>query len=214
MTTYKLNVETVKQADAPRVMERIDASGAYTGEFTLAKQIVANSGTEGIEFIFQADDGRVANWLRLYVRKADGTETFGMGMLMSAMTCLKLREISTETVIVEEWDRNANAKIPVEVVNFNALCSKPIGILLQKELKDGFDKNGNPKYSMNIVGFFDAKTKMTATEIIEKANEATALDKKMKYLKDIDKRTGDEPAPVVASSDAGDFSDLENDLPF
>lgn len=225
MTTYKLNPETVKQADAPRT-ERIDTTGAYTGVITLAKQIVAGSGTEGIEFTFQADDGRVANWLRLYTRKADGTETFGMGLLMSAMTCLKLREISTETVTIEEWDHNANARVPVDVTNFSDLCNKPIGILLQKELKDGYDKNGNPKYAMNIAGFFDAKTRMTATEILEKATKAEALDKKIKYLKDKDSRTGDDGGfsgpsnlgvpPLATSFPAGadDLSDLENDIPF
>lgn len=221
MTTYKLNTEAAKSADAPR-NNRITETGAYKGVFTLAKRIVANSGTEGMEFTFQAEDGAVANWLRLYTQKADGTETFGMGMLMAAMTCLKVREITSTVITIEEWDRNANAKVPVEVENFDSLCNKPIGILIQKELKDGTLSDGSPKFSLQIAGFFEAATGLTATDILEK-RPAGSLETKLKYLKDKDSRTaggydGGFSEPVsktahVSSSGAG-FDDLESDIPF
>lgn len=208
MTQYKLNPTKAKEADTPK-NQRIDATGAYKGEFTLAKKIIANSGTEGIEFTFQADTGATASWLRLYLVKADGTETFGHGLLMAAMTCMKVKQIDCEVVTVEEWDKNSNARVPVEVENYADLCNKPIGVLLQKELKD-FDK-----FQMNIIGFFEASTGLTATDILEK-RPAGALDKKIASLKDNDKRTGDggfsSPAAPAAKPDA--FADFESDIPF
>lgn len=208
---YKLDAAKTKEADVQRGNVRIDKTGAYKGEFVQAKKCVAGSGTEGIEFTFQAEDGSTANWMRLYTVKADGTEVFGMGLIMAAMTCLKVREMEPETITVEEWDKNANAKVPVEIENYSSLCHKPIGVLLQKELKD------NDKFAMNIVGFFEASTDKTATEILEK-KPATALVKKIAALHDRDSRSKDDggfsaPAPVAAAP-AGSFEDFDSDLPF
>ena len=100
MTSYKLNTTAAKSAETSNTTTRIDQTGAYKGKFTLAKKIVANSGTEGIEFTFQADDGKVANWLRLYTIKADGTETFGYGMLMAAMDVVRDNNAVRQSSIV------------------------------------------------------------------------------------------------------------------
>lgn len=206
---YSLDANKAKASEVA-ASTRITETGAYKGKFVLAEKIIANSGTEGIEFTFQADDGSTANWLRLYTVKADGTETFGYGMLMSLMTCLKILAIASENVTVEKWDKNANAKLPVDIENFSSLCNKPIGVILQKELKD-FDK-----FNMNIVGFYEAATGLTATDILEK-RAAGALDKKIATLKDKDSRSSDDtfssPAPVSKSddpfgADAGDLSGL------
>lgn len=212
---FTLDANKAKSADKP-VASRISESGAYTGIITLAKHIIANSGSQGIEFSFQADDGSTAKWLRLYTAKADGTEIFGHGIVLSAMTCLRLKELDSETVTIEEWDKSANCNVPVEAEVYSALCNKPIGIVLQKVLKDG------DKYSMNIAGFFDAQTRMTASEILEKATVAKALDQKLKFLKDKDERSSDydggfsTPAAPPAGhpvndpfgADAGDLGDL------
>lgn len=216
---FTLDAAKAKEADRP-IAIRISESGAYTGILTLAKHIVANSGSQGIEFAFQADDGATAKYLRLYTAKADGTEIFGHGIVLSAMTVLRLRELDSETVTIEEWDRNANAHVPIEVEMYSALCNKPIGIVLQKVLKDG------DKFSMNIAGFFDAKTRFTASEILEKATVAKALDAKLKHLKDKDERspggydggfsTPDLPPknhPVNDDPFGGDAADLDS-LPF
>lgn len=212
---YKLDAAKTKEADTQKGNVRISETGAYKGEFVQAKKCVAGSGTEGVEFTFQAEDGSTANWMRLYTVKADGTEVFGMGLIMAAMTCLKVREMEPETITIEEWDKSANAKLPVEIENYTALCHKPIGVLLQKELKD------NDKFAMNIIGFFEASTDKTATEILEK-KPATALVKKIAALHDRDSRSKDDgtdggfsaPAPAAVVPPPGDFDDFDNDLPF
>ena len=213
MTTYKLNAETAKQGDAS-ASAKIDTTGEYTGVFVQAKQVFAKSGSEGIEFTFQADDGRVARYLTLYTQKADGTEIFGMGMVHALMTCLKVREIESKTITVEEWDNNARVKVPVDIENFDALCNKPIGVLLQKEYYTA--NNGDTKSKMNIAGFFSAESRMTATEILEKAKEPKALAGKLAGLKD-------KGEPGAAPKDngfstpaapAGSAADLDDDLPW
>jgi hypothetical protein len=209
---YKLDAAKTKEADVQKGNVRISETGAYKGEFVQAKKCVAGSGTEGVEFTFQAEDGSTANWMRLYTVKADGTEVFGMGLIMAAMTCLKVREMEPETITVEEWDKSANAKLPVEIENYTALCHKPIGVLLQKELKD------NDKFQMNIVGFFEAATDKTATEILEK-KPATALVKKIAALHDRDSRSKDDggfsaPAPVAPASTSVSGDPFEDDLDF
>ncbi len=211
----KFTLDTAKAKDADRQQAtRISESGAYTGIITLAKHIIANSGSQGIEFTFQADDGATAKYLRLYTSKADGTEIFGYGIVLAAMTCLRLKELESETITIEEWDSNARCNVPVEAEVYSALCNKPIGIVLQKVLKDG------GKFSINIAGFFDAKTRMTASEILDKATVAKALDAKLKHLKDKDERTPggiddfSSPAPAAKVDDPfGDAGDLDS-LPF
>jgi hypothetical protein len=213
---FTLDATKARDADRPQAT-RISESGAYTGIITLAKHIIANSGSQGIEFAFQADDGATAKYLRLYTSKADGSEIFGHGIVLSAMTCLRLKELDSETITIEEWDFNAKCNVPVEAEVYSALCNKPIGVVLQKVLKDG------DKFSMNISGFFDAKSRMTASEILDKATVAKALDAKLHHLKDKDERTPggydggvSAPTPAPAShpvndpfgADAGDLSDL------
>jgi len=206
MTTYKLNADKAKSSDTP-ANSRINETGAYKGIFTIAKKITANSGTQGIEFNFQDESGATANWLRLYTIKSDGTEVFGYGLLMSLMTCLKLRELESSEITIEQWDKNANAKVPVDIENFDALCNQTVGVLLQKVLKD------NDKYSFNIVGFYSEDGK-TASEILDK-KDAGSLANKVKYLKDKDERTSDTFAPSPAHAPAaGGFADMADDIPF
>ena len=89
MTTYALDAELARQADQPKT--RIDASGEYIGTFTKAEKVISNGGTEGIDFSFESDDGATADYLTLWTIKADTSKTFGYGLLMALMTCLKVR---------------------------------------------------------------------------------------------------------------------------
>ena len=98
----------------------------------------------------------------------------------------------------------------VDIENFTSLCDKPIGLLLQKEIKDG------GKYAMNIVGFYEAETGKTATDILEK-REAGALQTKIAALKDkVAKVVDDFSTQAPAKKSPADaFDDFEDDpLPF
>lgn len=217
MTTYKLNADTAKQGDKGST-QYIDTTGEYTGIFTVAKQITARSGTDGIEFTFQSDDGQVARYLTIYTTKADGTEVFGMGMLHALMTCLKVREIKSETITVEEWDNNARVKVPVDIENFTALCNKHVGVLLQKEYYTA--NTGDTKSKMTIAGFFDAASRLTATEILEKVKEPKSLDVKLRGLKDkgtpgpVSSDHGFSDPAVKSQVAAASVDDLDSDIPW
>lgn len=224
MTTYSLDTAAAKQADQTKT--RIDASGAYTGMFTKAKQVFSGQGTEGIDFSFEAEDGATADYLTLWTIKAGGEKIFGYGLLMAAMTCMKVRQIGTQKVSIEEWDSVSGARQPVMADCFTELMNKPIGVLLQREpMLDAnkqvkYDKHGNPKWKLNITGFFEPATRMTAGEILDKAKEPSRLDKKLAYLKDKPIPAADDggfsqPPPVPAAPAAGGFAGAdEDDIPF
>lgn len=203
--SFKLDAAKAKEADKP-TSTFIDTTGEYVGKFTMAKAITAASGTAGIEFTFQADDGAVARWLRLYVQKSDGTQVFGYGFLMALMTCLKVKDLDAEEMEVEEWINGGKTLVTVE--NYTPLCDKPIGVLLQREDRDG------GKFQMNIVGFFEAGTHKSATEILTKATEAKSTAKKVAALKD---KVAKDTAPAAKSAETktgGAFDELDDDLPF
>jgi hypothetical protein len=64
MTTYTRDDQLAVQPEAT-FGGRIETSGAYIGRLTMAKERTAKTGTRGIEFTFESDDGRVARYLTL-----------------------------------------------------------------------------------------------------------------------------------------------------
>jgi hypothetical protein len=64
MTSYTRDDNLAVQPET-NVGGRIETSGAYVGHFTQAKERTAKTGTKGIEFNFEAEDGRVARYLTL-----------------------------------------------------------------------------------------------------------------------------------------------------
>jgi hypothetical protein len=189
MTTYALDADLARKSDESKT--RIDASGEYVGHFTKAKKVISTTGTEGIEFSFETNEGATGDYMTLYTIKADGTKIFGFGLLMALMTCLKVRQIGTQKIAVDEWDNIARAVIPVEAEHFTELMNKPIGVLIQREpIIDQFsgdvkiDKNGFPKWKLNLTGFFDPVTRKTAGEILDKAETPARLERKLSSLRD------------------------------
>ena len=203
-----LNSSTVKSAESRTTP--IEESGAYVGTLTRAEAVTAKTGSTGVDMSFVSTDNKIANYLSVWTNKADGTEIFGIGLIMSAMTCLKVKEIFTNTKTIQKWDSSSQCMADFEVELYMSLMDKPIGIVLQKEWQLDFnkelkyDKAGNPMFKFNVLGFFDAVTRLTASEILDGVKVPVALDRKLKSLKD-------KPLPVgapktVAPSDDGGFT--------
>jgi hypothetical protein len=74
MTSYTRDDQLAVQPET-NVGGRIETSGAYVGHFTLAKEKTAKTGTKGIEFNFECEDGRVARYLSLWLTRANGEKT-------------------------------------------------------------------------------------------------------------------------------------------
>jgi hypothetical protein len=217
MTIYALDADLARKSDDTKT--RIDASGEYVGKFTKAKRILSANGTEGIEFSFETENGETGDYLTLYTIKANGAKTFGYNMLMALMTCLRIRQIGTQRITVDEWDTTTRRLIPIEASHYTELMNKPVGVLIQREPiidqhtgQIKIDAGGVQKWKLNLVGFFDAESRKTASEILDKVDAPSRLQKKIATLRD-------KPIPTpISNSTSAPASAMpaveEDDIPF
>ena len=214
MTTYQRDDQLAIQAEG-KFGSRIETSGAYTGRLTLAKERIARTGSKGIEFSFESDEGQVARYLTLWVARANGEKIeYGYGLLSALMTCLGLDRIESRPDTVDEWQADTGQWLPTRVEVFEDLVNKPIGILLQREERDW---EGRTQVGMRIVEFFDPRDRRTAGEILAGEREARVLDRLIASLRDNVVRM---PAPTLPASatsaapDAGPAAFADDDIPF
>lgn len=177
--TYTLNPEGAKSVASS---QRISETGAYSGVITRAEAVTSDNGTLGVELAFIATDGCSADYLRLWTVNASGKELYGRKVMDALMTCLRTRTCTPTLAMVEKYDRNAGGVTKVQATVFPELMNKPIGLVLQRETYEGSD--GNEKERMLIYAPFEATTERTAREVLEKAIEATGLEKLLAGLHD------------------------------
>ncbi len=178
--TYTLNAEQAI-AGSTSGYQRITQSGAYTGVFTKAKAITADTGASGVEFTFKADNGAEANYLNLYTHNSAGEETYGYAQLNALMACIKQREVVPQPIQVMEYDHSAGKEVSVQISAYPQLMNAPVGVVLQRS--QYCKRSGDVGESMNLYAFFDANTKQTGGEVILQ-QEASALDGIVSSLKD------------------------------
>lgn len=166
MRDYTLNMEAAKAAGTS---QRITETGRYVGRFTRAQSVVSRQkSSEGIEFTFEADDGRAADYLTVWTHDVDGKELAGFKMLNALMTCMKLREIKATKSKVERDGKSEEAFV------YPALLQK-IGLLLQRETYE--KTTGGEGFKFNIVLPFAHDTGLTALEILERKTTPEQADK-------------------------------------
>jgi hypothetical protein len=213
MTTYQRDDQLAVQAEG-RVGGRIETSGAYTGRLTLAKERTARTGTKGIEFTFESDDGQVARYLTLWVARANGERIeYGYGLLSALMTCLGLDAVESRQDTLDEWQADTGQWLPAQVEVFESLMNKSIGVLLQREERVW---EGRTQVGMKIVEFFDPRDRRTAAEILNHEREAQSLDRLAANLRESVIRAAAPPAATPAGvAGGGSLVDLaDDDIPF
>lgn len=208
MSAYTLDTEAAKQADNGGA--RINETGKYIGQFTKAKKVVSNQGTEGIEFSFESTTGQSADYLSVWTINKDGKQIYGFKQLMALMTCLKVREIDSKQGDVEEYDTVAKQVVKRKAEIYPALMNKFIGVLLQMEEYE--KKDGTTAERPVFAGFFDPQTEQTAAEILEK-REPETLAKMVANLVPVKKLKGARTTPAVSES-YGSGSTFDDDIPF
>lgn len=165
---YKLDTNQAKAADI--TSNRIDEKGSYKGVFTRAQHVVSkNTGTIGIEFDFEAQDGRKARFT-IYTIKTDGTQLRGYKTLMALMTCLELRSLpepkNTDAAI---YDYETKQDVVKSVPQFVELLNKPIGIMVTME---EYEKSAGGTAWRPVLQFvFRAESGLMATEILNRQVE-------------------------------------------
>ena len=214
MTSYSRDDQLAVQPET-NVGGKIEASGAYVGHFTLAKERTARTGTKGIEFNFEAEDGRVARYLTLWLTRANGEKIeYPYSLLSALMTCLNVKRIESEPATIDEWNVAASMMMPADVLSFPDLMNKPIGVLLQREERLW---EGKTYVSMRIAQFFDPSDRSTPGEIISGSRAGQALDKLVGNLRETVVRNDAPPTEATPSSNgsASGFGDItDDDVPF
>jgi hypothetical protein len=213
MTSYTRDDQLAVQPET-NVGGRIETSGAYVGHFTLAKEKTAKTGTKGIEFNFECEDGRVARYLTLWLTRANGEKIeYPFSLLSALMACLNVKNIESTIAMVEEWSQAAGSMMPTEAQTFPDLINKPIGVLLQREERLW---EGKTYISMRIAQFFDPSDRSTPSEIISGKRSGQALDKLVGNLRESVVRNDAPPADAMpGSSNTGNFAAIDDDdVPF
>lgn len=204
----RVSSKTVIEADKSG-FSRITKSGAYIGVITLAKAEASSTKTMGIKFNFDGDEGK-AEGMTLWIQKADGSVINGfMGIIEGIATVLRQREIAPAQAMIKEYDYQEGCEIQKSAYVYQGLMNKRIGLILQAEEYE--NSNGDTKIKMNIIGSFDPETRMTPSEILEKAAEPKKLEQKLAYLKDKKlTRQTQQQSPTSSSK----FEDFEDEIPF
>jgi len=205
MRSYDLNPNSARQVGVPT---RITEKGAYAGRFTRAQAVTAKSGAEGIEFSFESDAGQKADYLSIWTTNRDGKELYGRKVLDAIMTCMKARSISAEPTPVKRGDGTTEM-----VPQFRALLGR-IGLFLAVE---EYEKNdGSVGSKMTLVLPFEADTKRTAAEVLDKAS-ADSFDRILASLRDRPLQAGKttrRAAAAQTTNAGGGFDDMDDDIPF
>jgi len=126
----------------------ISEKGVYEGVLTKAELFTTQNGAKGVEFAFESSSGEKADYMKIYTRKNNGEISFGYGIVQSLLGLLNLKKVN----IVLNGEKNTMPE----------LCYKPIVVALQKE--EYVKSDGGVGYKMNILHFFDPKTRQTYSE--------------------------------------------------
>jgi hypothetical protein len=213
MTTYTRDDQLAVQPES-NFGGRIETSGAYIGRLTLAKERIAKTGTRGIEFTFEAEDGRVARYLTLWVARASGEKIeYPYSLLSALMACLDVKKIDSAPATIDEWNAASGTMVAGEAQVFEALMNKPIGLLLQREEREW---EGKTYVSMKIVQFFDPNDRSTPAEIMSGNRSGQALEKMVSNLRETVVRADAPPSGAAPAGDSpGSFAAIDDgDVPF
>lgn len=203
-----LNADDARKAD--NFSSIIRETGAYIGTFTRAEKLLSEKNTEGVGFSFRAEDGSTAAFLDVYTAKADGEKLRGHSIVQAVLCCLKLRTVDEGRIDFERWDYDSRRMIAAQATGYPALMGKRIGVVLQKELQTN-QNTGKDVERLNIVTVFDADTRLTASEILDKKTKAERLDGILKFLKPVrDSRKNVAPKAAAPTSSP----DFDDDIPF
>lgn len=200
---YSLNPDSAKKAGAST---RIDATGPYVGTIKAAWAIRSSNGTDGVEMMFHDQNGQTADYLQVWTRKSDGKELMGMHVINALMACCELREL---TVAKQSITRGEETK---QVDMLRELVNKRVGLMLEREpyIKNG----GGEGFRMVIVAPFEADTRRTAKEKLERKDKAEAYPALVARLKDrpLQTQKGNTQTQAAPATSSAGFED--DDLPF
>lgn len=170
--------------DADKAALQLTDAGAYVGTFTKAFEKIADTGTTGMELQFTVPN--VGSTSFTFWLEKDGKQVFGAGFLNAILFLMGLPGVKAVRGDVEVYDASAKARVKQEGNTYPALCSKPIGVVLQKELYTNKDSIDGERLNPLLV--FQPETNLTFTELKKGVVKAQMVPKLLATLKVKDKR--------------------------
>lgn len=192
---FSFDEESLTGAD--RNAARITDSGAYVGEITRVAAVYADAGWEGVDIDFKSASGGEVT-IGVVTKSTEGTEPYGMDQVKALMYLMGVKPPMKP--VPGKVRKYIDGKFEeVDGDTFPQLCGKPIGVVVQKELKS--KKNGQDSYRWNLYGQFDPVTKLTASELRDRVGpgKGTKLEKMLRGLKDKDSRKAKTAEPSQPS---------------
>lgn len=130
----------------------IEESGVYKGTIKsveIVDSTTAGSNSQSAVFSFETDNGQIASYCRLTIKKKDGSYSFGYDIFCALMGILHIKQ----ALPVQR-----DGKVFVDVV-----CNRKIAFGLQKEF---YEKNdGSIGYKFNVLNFYHYDTLRTYSEL-------------------------------------------------
>ena len=176
--SYNLDATKARQSESGGRF--IKDAGKYVGQFTRAEKIVSKGGAMGIEFDFS--DGSKSCTVTIWTHGKDGAELFGLNAISALMTVMRLKTMSELPQMVKKYIYADKAEKTVQALVYADLMSKPVGVLVQME--QYLNGNGELRVKPAFFCFFDAKSELIATEILDRVVAPKELEQKMAYVMD------------------------------
>jgi len=174
--SYNLDANKARQSESGGKF--IKDAGKYVGQFTRAEKIVSKGGAMGIEFDFS--DGSKSCTVTIWTHGKDGSELFGLNAISALMTVMRLKSMNESPQMVKKYIYADKAEKQVQAMVYTDLMNKPIGVLVQME--QYLNGTGELRVKPSFFCFFDAKSELIATEILDRQVSPKELEHKMTYV--------------------------------
>lgn len=176
--SYNLDANKARQSESGGKF--IKDAGKYVGQFTRAEKIVSKGGAMGIEFDFT--DGSKSCTVTIWTHGKDGSELFGLNAISALMTVMRLKTMSETAQMVKKYDYTAKAVKESQCMVYADLMNKPVGVVIQME--QYLNGTGELRVKPAFFCFFDAKSELIATEILDRVVAPKELEQKVAYVMD------------------------------
>lgn len=167
MSFMTLDTAAAKQADQSGKF--IKETGKYIGKFTKAEALTATTGTKGVSFTFESNEGQSVNF-SIYYEKSNGEKLPGNQALNAILACMKIRTVNAPVIgVATKYDFTEKKDVQYQAPLLLDLMNKPIGVVLQScEYAQEKDRVPTGKYAWKIElqNAFEAATELTASEIL------------------------------------------------
>lgn len=207
----------------------VPESGIYEYTITKAYADESKSGSQCIALELTSAEHTFEPKIYYTTGKAKGQNTFYerdgekkslpsfllMQDLCMILTGKELAEQDTEIKSVKLYDYEAKKDIAKKREVLVDLLGNKILVAVRKVLEDGYKDPSKEVTKLDIKKFFDAETKLTATETINEAEEHDFYTKWLDRFKDnTEDKRNESKNPSAASSSGFDTDSVDDDSPF